>query len=86
MGKQEVSWKLRLNDGTKREVLARRFGGEWHFRERTGRHDPWREVDVPSREDWETLLDGLRRRYQRRGFTEEDVRAVERMIAELFPD
>jgi len=86
MGKQEVGWKRRLEDGTKREVLVRRVGGKWHFRERKGRYDPWKVVEAPSREDWETLLDGVRRRYQRRGFTDGDVRAVERVIAELFSD
>lgn len=86
MGKQEVSWKSRLDDGAKREVLARRVGGVWRFLERSGRYDPWRDVKDPAREDWETLLDGLRRRYQRRTYTGEDVQAVERIIAERFPD
>lgn len=86
MGKQEISWKLRLEDGTKREVLARRFGGRWRFMERNGRYDPWRDISDPSQEDWRTLLDGLRRRYPRKGFTNEDVQAVEREIAERFPD
>jgi hypothetical protein len=86
MGKQEVSWKLRLEDGGKREVLARRVGNQWRFMERTGRYDPWVEIKTPSREDWETLLDGIRRRYQRRGYTEEDILAVERIIKERFPD
>jgi len=85
MGKQEISWKLRLEDGTKREVLARRFGREWRFMERGRRYDPWRDIADPSREDWETLLDALRRRYPRKGFTEEDIRAVERCIAARFP-
>jgi hypothetical protein len=84
MGRQEVSWKLRRDDGTKREVLARRFGSEWQFRERNGRYDPWRTIAEPSREDWETLLDGLRRRYQRMGYVEEDIQAVEQEIAERF--
>lgn len=85
MGKQEVSWKLRLEDGAKREVLARRVGREWRFMERSGRYDPWRDIAAPSREEWQTLLDSLRRRYVRKGFSEEDVRAVERIIAERFP-
>lgn len=85
MGKQEVSWKLRLDDGTKREVLARRVGRQWRFMERNGRYDPWRDIAEPSRADWETLLDGLRRRYPRRGYQEDDIQAVERLIAERFP-
>ncbi len=85
MGKQEVSWKLRLEGGGKREVLARRVGRRWHFMERGGRYDPWRDIAEPSREDWDTLLDSLRRRYVRKGFTDVDVRDVEREIAERFP-
>lgn len=86
MGRQEISWKLRREDGTKREVLARRFGSQWRFRERNGRYDPWRGIADPAREDWDQLLDGLRRRYPRKGYVEEDIQAVERAIAERFPD
>jgi hypothetical protein len=86
MGKQEISWKLRREDGTKREVLARRFGSRWRFMERDRRYDPWRDIAEPSREDWETLLDGLRRRYPRKGYIEEDIQAVESEIAERFPN
>ncbi len=86
MGKQEVGWKLRLADGTKREVLARRVGGEWFFLERSRRYEKWQDVSEPSREDWERLLDALRRRYMRQGFTDRDVHDVERAIAERFPD
>ena len=85
MGKQEVSWKLRLEEGGKREVLARRVGGQWFFMERTGRYDPWRDINDPCREDWDRLLDGLKRRYQRKGFSDADVRDVQRVIAERFP-
>jgi hypothetical protein len=86
MGKQEIGWKLRRQDRSKREVLARRIGRQWRFMERNGRYDPWRDIAEPSRADWETLLDGLRRRLPRKGFTEADIQAVERVIGERFPD
>jgi hypothetical protein len=86
MGKQEVGWKLRLADGTRREVLARRVGGEWFFLERSRRYERWREIAEPSREDWDTLLDAIRRRYVRQGYSDKDVRDVERVIAERFPN
>lgn len=54
--------------------------------ERNGRYDPWREIAEPSREDWDKLLDLIRRRYQRKGFSDVDVRDVEREIEERFPD
>jgi hypothetical protein len=85
MGKQEVGWSFRLEDGDKREVLARRVGGCWFFMERNGRYDPWRDIEDPCREYWDRLLDGLKRRYQRKGFSDADVREVERMISERFP-
>ncbi len=87
MGKQEVSWTVRRDDGGQRVVLARRVGGEWRFMERRQRrYEQWVDLANPSRDDWEMLADAIRRRYQRKGFTEEDVRAIERIIAERFPE
>jgi hypothetical protein len=85
MGKQEVGWTIRLEDGSKLEMLARRVGKKWRFMERDGRYDPWRDIAKPSRENWETLLDSIRRRYVRKGFSDVDVRDIEREIEERFP-
>ncbi|MSR65415.1 MAG: hypothetical protein EXS18_06500 [Verrucomicrobiae bacterium] len=86
MGKQEIGWTVQLEDGVKQERLAHRAGRRWRFMERNGRYDPWREIAEPSREDWDKLLDLIRRRYQRKGFSDVDVRDVEREIEERFPD
>jgi len=86
MGKQEIGWQTRLDDGSKRQVLARRVGRKWRFMERNGRYDPWRDIAEPTRDDWDILLASLRRRYVRSKFSDVDVRDVEREIEERFSD
>jgi hypothetical protein len=69
--------------GRRRFVSAERFAGRWRFRCRLHRREEWTPDLGPTREIWEAVLDGLRRRYQRReGVSEADVKEVERILAE----
>ncbi|MEO8428566.1 MAG: hypothetical protein ABI651_15810 [Verrucomicrobiota bacterium] len=61
MGKAEISWKGRTDDGVKREVYARRMGGRWNFFVRERRNDQWQEMEPVPIEDWLELLDGVQR-------------------------
>ena len=73
--------------GEKRFVSVDRFAGVWRFRVRARRREDWRAPTVVSRDMWETLLDGLQRRYQRReGVTDADLAAVRTVLAKLPPD
>jgi hypothetical protein len=69
--------------GGRRFVSAEHFAGRWRFRYRLHRRHDWTPGLEPTREIWEVVLDGLRRRYQRReGVDESDVKQVERILAE----
>lgn len=84
--KAEISWKGRTADGTKREVLAHRVGSRWEFFERGRRFDMWEPLSQPPLEDWQELLDAVRRRIARRLLRPEEEARVRGMISERFPE
>jgi len=86
MGKAEISWKGRTEDGIKREVYARRMGGRWNFFVRERRNDQWQEMEAVPIEDWLELLDGVQRRINRRLLPPEEELRVKKRIVELFPE
>jgi hypothetical protein len=67
--------------GERRYLKAEKFAGKWRFSYRLQRRDVrWRDLQ-PTREMWEHVLDGLRRRYRRReGVEDDDVNEVERLL------
>lgn len=84
--KSEISWRRRNDDGEKVEIYARRFGGEWQFHERPGRHDDWQPVRKPTLEDWLTLLDAVQRRVSRRLYPPDEVDRIRRTIRDRYPE
>ena len=85
MGKGEISWKRRDEDGEALQIYARRTGHRWHFFVRQRRYDNWQPLLDPPLEDWIELLDGVRRRAARRLMRPEEVQRVQKRIQELFP-
>ncbi|MFO1501351.1 MAG: hypothetical protein U1G07_23675 [Verrucomicrobiota bacterium] len=85
MGKGEISWKGRTDEGEKREVYARRVGNEWRFFVREKRYDQWQALENPPLDDWIELLDGVRRRIARRLVRPEEENRVKKLISERFP-
>ena len=81
----EIEWTDRDPEtGAKRTVRAGRFARKWTFRVQFRRYENWKPVPAPSRDMWETLLDALERRAQRReGVTDEDLKQVRAVIAAL---
>lgn len=86
MGKAEVSWKGRTPEGNRREIYAKRVGGDWRFFVRERRYDRWQALESPPLEDWLELLDGVQRRIARRLLRPEEEGRVKKLISELFPD
>ena len=84
--KAEISWKSRTAEGRKREVYARRVGGEWRFFAREKRYDLWQALEQPPLEDWLELLDAVQRRIARRLLRPELEGRLRRIIHELFPE
>jgi len=84
--KAEISWKGRTAEGLKREVYARRVGGEWRFFARAKRYDQWQGLEHPPLEDWLQLLDAVERRTARRLLRPDEPARLKKTIHELFPD
>jgi hypothetical protein len=85
MGKAEISWKRRIEGGTRRELYARHVGDRWLFYIRERRFDPWQALPDPPLEDWLELLDGVQRRIQRRLLRPEEQLRIQKAISERFP-
>ncbi|CAN5416742.1 hypothetical protein BH11PLA2_BH11PLA2_27450 [soil metagenome] len=69
--------------GAKRFVSVDRFAGKWRFRVRAKRRDDWKTKTALTLDLWESLLESLERRSQRReGVSDEDVAAVKRIISQ----
>ncbi|HVV02263.1 MAG TPA: hypothetical protein VHH88_12920 [Verrucomicrobiae bacterium] len=86
MAKAEISWKRTTEDGVPVQVYAHHFGNEWRFFIREKRFDQWQPVKDPPLEDWLELLDGVRRRIQRRLVRPEEEARVKKAIRERFPE
>ena len=86
MGKAEISWKSKNEDGVKREIYVRCIGADWKFFVREKRYDNWQDLDEPTLDDYRELLDGVQRRIARRLLRPEEEQRVKRMIRESFPE
>jgi hypothetical protein len=86
MGKSEISWKSKNEEGVKREVYVRCIGADWKFFVREKRYDNWELLESPSLDDYLELLDGVQRRIARRLVRPEEEDRVKRMIRSAFPE
>ena len=85
MGRAEISWKKRTEEGEKREVYAKHVGDQWLFYSREKRFDDWEPLAQPPLDDWLELLDGVRRRIGRRLLRPEEEDRVIKAIRLRYP-
>jgi hypothetical protein len=86
MGRAEISWKKRTEEGEKREVYAKHVGDQWLFYSREKRFDDWEPLTQPPLDDWLELLDGVRRRIGRRLLRPEEEERVIKAILLRYPE
>jgi hypothetical protein len=86
MAKAEISWKRVTADGVRLQVYVHHVGREWLFFAREQRFDQWQAVPDPPLEDWQELLDAVRRRINRRLLRPEEETRVRNSIRERFPE
>ena len=86
MGKAEISWKSKTEEGLKREVYVRCLGNDWKWYVREKRFDDWEPLERPLLDDYMELLDGVQRRVARRLMRPEEEDRVKKMIREAYPE
>jgi len=86
MAKGEISWVRTNEAGEKLQVYAHHVGRRWNFYIRQRRFDEWQDLKSPPLADWLELLDGVRRRVQRRLLRPEEAERVARSIRDRFPE
>ncbi len=74
------SWKARTDDGRKRQVRARLFGGKWTVTSRCDDEEEWTTHDPPLLEDLVDLEEVLCNKYQRKHVPWEHVAGVRKLI------
>jgi hypothetical protein len=75
-------WTERDEHGSKREVRATRFGGSWRVQAKAAGDLDWTYYERPLLEDLLALKDIVKRKYQRRRASSDDVASVEKLIAD----
>jgi len=85
MGKAEISWKGRTEEGIRREVYVRHVGREWIFYVREKRFDQWKALAEPPLSDWLELLEAVQRRIARRLLRPEEEPHLIKQIEQRFP-
>ena len=75
-------WTERDEHGSKREVRATKFGGSWRVQAKTAGDLDWTYYERPLLADLLALKDILKRKYQRRRASSDDVASVEKLIAD----
>lgn len=82
----ELKWTENDSEtGERRHYEAQRHGRSWRFRAKIGRRGENSPIE-PTRDHWESVLEIMLRKYQRRdGVDETDLAEVERILEQL-PD
>ncbi len=84
MPKAEISWKRETPEGETLQCYAQHVGKNWIFYHRVKRYDRWMPVPDPPEEDWQALLDSVKRRINRRLLRPEEETKLLKIIAERF--
>ena len=80
--RSEHTWKEKDKEGQKREVRVTRENSLWRFQSKLAGEEAWTYYKHPLMADLETFRDLLKRKYQRRRASWDDILLVERMIHE----
>jgi hypothetical protein len=84
--RRDINWTAKRGDGSRYEVRVTYFSGQFKFQFRERGESRWDYDRKPAREDLETFLDAIARRYQRRLATFKELEEAQRMMAEAPPE
>jgi hypothetical protein len=80
--RRDINWKTKRADGSVYFVRVTWFSGRFKLQFAEGKNGRWEYERVPSREDLETFVNAIERRYQRREATLKELEEAKRMLAE----
>jgi hypothetical protein len=83
--RRDINWTVKRDDGSRYEVRVHWFSKQFKFQFRERGTDRWDYERQPSREDLETFLDTIDRRYHRKQATLLEFEAAQRLWAAAPP-
>ncbi len=83
--RRDINWTTKRDDGSKYDVRVTWFSGRFKLQFKERGADRWEYDRVPTREDLETFLDAIQRRYQRREATLKELEEAQRMVEAAPP-
>jgi hypothetical protein len=78
---RDINWVTKRDDGSRYDVRVHWFSGTYKFQFKERGADRWDYDRKPSREDLETFLDAIDRRYHRRQATLKEFEEAKRIVA-----
>jgi hypothetical protein len=84
--RRDINWKTKREDGSVYYVRVTWFSGRFKLQFAEGKHGKWEYDRVPSREDLETFVNAIERRYQRREATLKELEEAQKMLADTPPE
>ena len=83
--RRDINWTTKRDDGSRYDVRVNWFSGHFKFQFKERGESRWDYDRKPTREDLETFLDAIERRYTRRQATFKELEEAQRMMAEAPP-
>jgi hypothetical protein len=83
--RRDINWTTRREDGSRYDVRVTWFSGSFKIQFKERNADRWDYDRKPSRDDWETFLDAIERRYTRKQATYKELEEARRLVKEAVP-
>ena len=83
--RRDINWITKREDGSRYDVRVTWFSGTFKLQFKEKGADRWEYDRKPSREDWETFLYAIERRYTRKQATYKELEEAKRMVAAALP-
>ncbi len=83
--RRDINWTTKRDDGSRYEVRVTWFSGTFKLQFKERGAAKWEYDRKPSREDWETFLDAIERRYTRKQATLKEMEEAKRMVEAAKP-
>jgi hypothetical protein len=83
--RRDINWTTKRDDGSRYDIRVTWFSGSFKFQFKERGAERWDYDRKPSREDLETFLDAIDRRYHRKQATLKEFEEAQRLVAASLP-